>query len=435
MPAGPPYVDRNVDAADTSVGATSACECLRHGGLLPPALHAFAVPASCYSVGVMTRRLLAVLGCAGALAAAQGQQPGIRFEAHTIATGLTGGYHVAIADLNGDGKPDILALAAGLPELVWYENPNWERHIIASGRKEMINAAVGQIHGVPRIILAEGFSMNPAESEGSIWVLRPKGDPREPWEMRQIDRLPTSHRLRAGVFGAGGTIGFVNAPLAGPHSTAPDYRDAIPLALYQYRGGNWQREIITTGLHGVLHGIFITDWDGDGRDDILTASFEGIHLFLNTPGGWVKRQISAGDPAPWPKCGSSDVTVVQSRRGRELAAIEPWHGNQVVIYHEEHGAWPRQVIDASLEDGHTIVAADFDGDGDEEVVAGFRKSHSLVLYHADGQGGWRRQVIDDHISATGCALANLNGSPHPGLVCIGSATADLVWYENVTGRK
>jgi hypothetical protein len=299
----------------------------------------------------------------------------------------------------------------------------------------MINLAVGQIHGVPRIILAEGFSMNPAESAGNIWVLRPNGDPREPWEMRQIDRLPSSHRLRAGVFGTGAAIGFINAPLAGPHSTAPDYRDAIPLALYLYRGGNWQRELIQTGLHGVLHGIFVTDWDGDGREDLLTASFEGIHLFLNTPNGWVKRQISAGDPAPWPKCGSSDVTVVQSRRGRELAAIEPWHGNQVVIYHENQGVWSRQVIDSSLEDGHTIVAADFDGDGDEEVVAGFRKGHSLVLYHADGQGGWTRRVIDDHISATGCALANLNASPHPGLVCIGSATADLVWYDNVTGRK
>ncbi|MGD0579968.1 MAG: VCBS repeat-containing protein [Bryobacteraceae bacterium] len=374
--------------------------------------------------------LVATLAGAAALAA----PPEIRFEAHTIATGLTGGYHVAIADLNGDGKPDIIALAAGLSELVWYENPGWQRHVIVSGRKDMINLAVGYIHGVPRILLAEGFSMNPAESAGNIWMLHPQGDPRQPWEMRPIDRLPTSHRLRAGVFGSGNTIGFVNAPLAGPHSTAPDYRDAISLALYLYSAGSWKRELISTDLHGVLHGIYVTDWDGDGRDDFFTASFEGIHLFLNTRTGWVKRKISAGDPSPWPKCGSSDVTVVKGPRGRELAAIEPWHGNQVVIYHENQGSWSRQVIDSSLEDGHTLVAADFDGDGDEEVVAGFRKGHSLVLYHANGQGGWTRRIIDERISATGCAIANLNASPHPGLVCIGSATADLVWYENVTGR-
>jgi hypothetical protein len=45
-----------------------------------------------------------------------------------------------------------------------------------------------------------------------------------------------------------------------------------------------------------------------------------------------------------------------------LAAIEPWHGNQVVIYREREAKWERNVIDSSLTDGHTIIAADFDGD-------------------------------------------------------------------------
>jgi hypothetical protein len=72
-------------------------------------------------VGVKNPHLLAAatLACAAALAA----PPEIRFQAHTIATGLSGGYHVVVADMNHDGKPDIIALAAGLSELVWYENP------------------------------------------------------------------------------------------------------------------------------------------------------------------------------------------------------------------------------------------------------------------------------------------------------------------------
>ena len=56
-----------------------------------------------------------------------------RFAEHTIATGLKGGYQVVVADLNHDGKPDLIALASGMPELVWYENPTWERHVIAGG--------------------------------------------------------------------------------------------------------------------------------------------------------------------------------------------------------------------------------------------------------------------------------------------------------------
>jgi hypothetical protein len=360
--------------------------------------------------------------------------PAIRFEAHTVATGLTGGYHVVVADLNRDGKPDVIALADGLPDLVWFENPGWQRHVIVSGRSNMINLAAADVDGdgVPELLLADGFDMNPQSSEGNVWLLHHKGDPREPWEIRLIDRLPATHRLRVAKMGTHGELAFINAPLAGPKSVAPDYQDAIELSLY--RPGTWKRELVNRNIHGVLHGIFITDWDGDGRDDILAASFEGIHLLRNTATGWKISEINHGDESPWPKCGSSDVTVVRTRRGRQLAAIEPWHGNQVSIYRETRGKWQRKVIDSSLEDGHTIVAADFAGDGEQQVVAGFRKGHSLVLYRSDGKGAWSRDVIDNRIAAAGCAVADLNGDGRMDLVCIGSATANLVWYENVTGR-
>jgi hypothetical protein len=360
--------------------------------------------------------------------------PAIRFEAHTVATGLTGGYHVVVADLNRDGKPDVIALADGLPDLVWFENPGWQRHVIVSGRSNMINLAAADVDGdgIPELLLADGFDMNPQSSEGNVWLLHHKGDPREPWEIRLIDRLPATHRLRVAKMGTHGELAFINAPLAGPKSVAPDYQDAIELSLY--RPGTWKRELVNRNIHGVLHGIFITDWDGDGRDDILAASFEGIHLLRNTATGWKISEINHGDESPWPKCGSSDVTVVRTRWGRRLAAIEPWHGNQVSIYRETRGKWQRQVIDSSLEDGHTIVAADFAGDGEQQVVAGFRKGHSLVLYRSDGKGAWSRDVIDNRIAAAGCAVADLNGDGRMDLVCIGSATANLVWYENVTGR-
>lgn len=54
--------------------------------------------------------------------------PPVAFVEHTIATDLRGGYQVVVADLNHDGKPDVIALASGMSELVWYENPGWQRH-------------------------------------------------------------------------------------------------------------------------------------------------------------------------------------------------------------------------------------------------------------------------------------------------------------------
>ena len=96
--------------------------------------------------------------------------PPARFAEHTIATSLTGGYQVVAADLNHDGRPDVIALASGLPELVWYENPTWERHVIAGKQAGMINCAVvgADSEGIPEIVLASGFSNQPKKSAGIV---------------------------------------------------------------------------------------------------------------------------------------------------------------------------------------------------------------------------------------------------------------------------
>src|SRR5512143_2773867 len=121
--------------------------------------------------------------------------PPARFREHVIATGLKGGYQVVVADLNHDGKPDLIALASGMPELVWFENPTWERHVIAGGQSRMINCAVVRTGSdpIPEIVLASEFSNQAKDSAGVVSVLRHKGDPRQPWTVTEIDRIPTAH--------------------------------------------------------------------------------------------------------------------------------------------------------------------------------------------------------------------------------------------------
>jgi hypothetical protein len=362
-----------------------------------------------------------------------------RFAEHIIATGLKGGYQVVVADLNHDGKPDLIALASGMPELVWYENPAWERHVIAGGFARMINCAAWDTDGdgIPEIALASGFSNEAKNSAGIVSVLHSAGDPRRPWKVTEIDRLTTSHRLRwADIFGDGKKA-LVNAPLTGARAEAPDYRDHAPLVFY--RPGDWKREMIGSENGGVVHGMFIVDWDGDGRDEILTASFVGIDLYrLEKDGRWSRTEIAEGDPSAWPKGGSSDVAVGRLGGKRYLAAIEPWHGNQVVLYRQPAKAWQRSVIDASLVDGHTIWTADLNGDGNDEIIAGFRGgSHSVFVYYADDASGdrWTKHVLDNGgMAAAACAVADLNGDGRMDIACIGSATANLKWYENLPPR-
>jgi hypothetical protein len=356
-----------------------------------------------------------------------------RFTEHTVATGLKGGYQVVAADLNRDGKTDLIALASDMAELVWFENPGWERHVITGSLTRMINLVLLDSGAQPVIVLASGFSNEAKNSTGIVSVLEPDGDVRRPWKVREIDRLPTSHRLRAADLDGRGSQVVVNAPLTAADASGPDYRGRTPLVYYQ--PGEWKRRMIGAENEGVMHGICVVDWDGDGRDEILTASFAGIHLYGRRPdGSWMRTEISKGNPAPWPKCGSSDVAVVRLGSRRLLAGIEPWHGNQVVVYREEEGNCIRQVIDDSFVDGHAVYAADLDKDGRDEIVAGFRgMGGSVYVYTADDALGrrWTRHDLDKGgISAASCAIADLNGDGWPDVACIGSATANLKWYEN-----
>ncbi len=361
------------------------------------------------------------------------------FREHTLATDLRGGYQVVVADLNRDRKPDLIALASGMKELVWFENPSWQRHVIINNASRMINCAAYDTDGdgIPEIALAQEFANNPAQSIGVVSILKHKGDPTGLWEATEIDRLSTSHRLRWADLDGSGRKVLVNAPLANANAQLPEYRGNVPLVLY--RPGSWKREVISTALEGVLHGLYIVDIDRDGREDILTASFVGVDSFrFVKEGRWLRNKLVAGDPAPWPKSGASEIAVGMLGKERFLATIEPWHGNQVAVYRFGKTDWERLVIDDTLNDGHTLLTADLNGDGRDEIIAGYRgQGRSVNVYSFDkARKQWSKQALDNGgIAAAACAVADLNTDGKSDIACIGSATTNLKWYENLGVKK
>lgn len=386
-----------------------------------------------------SRAFAGVLGLAAALSARpDAQSPvSVQFAAHEIGTGLRGGYQVVVADLNKDGRPDIIALASGMPELVWYENPGWSRHVLAEGMAGMINAAAADLDGdgIPEIALAQGFTTNAKTSTGIVSILMHGADVNAPWTVREIDRVPTAHRLRWVDADGSGKKWLVNAPLIGPDAVAPDYRS--PVSIVFYRPPDFKREVVTDTISGLIHGIEPVAWPGVKGQALLSAGFMGIHLHRFAGGQWTTGNVTKGDSAEWPRSGTSDVALGRLGSQRILGTIEPWHGNQVVVYRESGTAWARTAIDAAISDGHAIVALDVDNDGRDELVAGQRGgARSLMLYTASKDGSqWTKRAIDDGgMAGAGCAAADLNADTRIDVVCIGTGTANLKWYENMGAR-
>jgi hypothetical protein len=372
----------------------------------------------------------------------------VRFAPHDIDASFRGGYAVDVADFNRDGKPDVIANSLGVHEVAWYENPTWARHVIVSEARQIVNQAMHDLDGdgIPEIAFQSGFAMVPARSEGLTWVARHQGDPRQPWKVERVDAFPTSHHVAWGDFDGDGTRELVNAPLIGPKGLAPTYdQDVVPV--FWYSPKDWSRHIVTENIPGIIHRVRVAQWDGDARDQLLVASFEGIAVYRATGSGasmtFEKQLLSPGHVEKAPRLGASDVGVGRQDGRRFFASVEPWHGNEVVVYTEQGGRWARRVLFDTVGSGHEVAVVDLNGDGRDDVVANDNSRPSPanptaptggvhVFYAPDdaATGTWQYQRIEATTAMNGCVGVDLNGDRRRDLVCTGAGSA-VRWYENL----
>jgi hypothetical protein len=204
--------------------------------------------------------------------------------------------------------------------------------------------------------------------------------------------------------------------------------------------------------HRVMHNFDVLPPSSKGASSqLLTASYGGVHLLRREGDKWKKTQLGAGNQAnPKGSRGSSEVKRGKLKNGTPvIATIEPWHGDQVVVYTppaKEGDLWTRRVLDEKLKWGHAVWWADLDGDGGDELVVGVRddlktqkegERRGVRVYKALDDGGtkWGRQVIEDGgVAVEDLACADLDGDGKVDVVAVGRFTRNVRLYRNVTKR-
>lgn len=329
---------------------------------------------------------------------------------------------------------DIIALTWNPPSVVRYRNPGphwkdaWPKTtLIKDEPKELVTITPLRTNdGIGTFILGAGYHEppDPKKGGGEIYLLRPPSDDlAKPWTTIKLDSSPTLHRIHP--------INKRDVVCSSLHG--PLFILKRPADLYEDR---WTRELIADDLHNV-HNTWSGDFDGDGKDEVIAASAEGLTLFHRTVAGtWERRTISKGAP------GSSEVAVGSlPGGGRYIAAIEPHHGHEFAIYtapDKRDDPWKRKVLKIN-KGGHTLATADLLNTGVDSLLVGFVGQYSKHpggpiwhLYHPlDGKGeNWESVVLDDSkMPGEDGLFADLDGDGRPDVVIAGGNRVKIYWNE------
>jgi len=394
-----------------------------------------------------------------------------KFKAQEIDTGLKIGYAVIVVDIDGDKKPDIVVVDQH--KIVWYQNPgkqggDWKKRVILDGKTKPDNVSIAAIDidgdGLPELVIGSAWKPFDTTLAAQLgWVKRGKTlDDEWTYYALPCDE-PTVHRVKAFDIDGDGKPEIVHVPLMGRESSAKsNWIDGRPLRVIALKvpekdpekTASWKPIVLSESLN-VAHNFCPGTEGGFARkgSSILTASYDGVSVIY--PEGkddkWTTRLIHEANQAnPKGSRGASEIKRSGDKLGI-IATVEPWHGNQVVVYApgkpnpEKTFNYDRIVIDEELRWGHAVWFADLDGDGNDELIIGvrddpnpkagdkFKERRGVRIYkNTDGKGReWERMILEDGgVAVEDLCAADLDGDGKIDIIAVGRATGNCRIYWN-----
>ena len=332
----------------------------------------------------------------------------------------------AFADINGDGKPDIVSGEN------WYEAPGWKRHHFR--QIPYMNGYVDNFSDLPLDIDGDGrpdivscswfqrslrWWKNPGPRGGEVtWTSQPIQEG-FPIEFAFLVDLDNDGKAR---------------------EVLPQFGDThAPLSWYEVQNGKFVRHIVSSASYG--HGIGAGDINRDGRNDIITPKgwFEApanprtdkwtwhAEYDLGTSAGFIYAYDINGD-------GHNDL-ITTSAHDYGFFWLEQAAAHR----------WTKHMIDETWSQGHAMTMIDLDADGRPDFLTGKRyMAHDTdpgareplgvywyqFLKGDDGKVVWVKHIID-YSTRTGGGM-QIPVAAHLGFVTAGKS--GLFLFENPTLR-
>lgn len=308
--------------------------------------------------------------------------------------GYSDNFFAYVHDFDADKKNDILILGFPGKEARLYLNPGthddkpWPMHIVADvvdNESPVFTDITGD--GKPEIVCSTGGKFG--------WFAPNWAKPTEKWPFVAVtDDLKVAkftHGLGAGDVNGDGKLDLLEARRWWEQPPNPDPRAQVPMPM-------WTQHNFAAGVGGGAQ-MFAYDFDGNGTNDVFTslaAHRYGVAVFLQTK-----------NKEP----GAANWTRVM------LASEQPQDNDYGIVFSQPHAAF----------------LADIDGDGIKDIVTGKRywahnghdpdeRGHRVIYWYQtkrDGKGGvdFVPHLIDSNTGVgVDVQVGDVNGDKLPDIV-------------------
>ena len=298
-------------------------------------------------------------------------------------------------DVNGDGLMDIVGVSNSHDAVVAYINPGahnlpWVRRVLSSHTPGPVNLVVADVNGdgKPDVIVAmrdQPSTNDPGALVGIAW-LENTGSPSGEWIYHTIDTTPSHfadpRTLQAADINQDGKVDVVVS-------------DAVTgvLAWYsQSSPDSWQRHVIPGVSTLNAHFGLVLDMDGDGQPDILLPITRGVAWMRNVNKGasWELNPIVQFIDQDWSSLvtevaagdlhhdGSRDVVFSV---GSLSGGVTSRHSGGLYIAHLAGHSWQVTEVYTTQNSVVGVQLVDFDGSGYLDIVSNTEyQQNSITLW-------------------------------------------------------
>jgi hypothetical protein len=361
---------------------------------------------------------------------------------HTIDSGIEEGDGQSMADIDGDGKNNIIVGTGDGGEVYWYEKnspSNWTRYLITDSFIEVEGTLAADFNGDGQIevIILDQATADPQQPNVFI-AKQDSDDPKGTWSLSVLDEN-APHVQQGIVFDVNdnGISDFVYAYEGLNDGEGGFY-------WMEFKGGNplnannWTKHEI-----GQMEGAWWIDYNSPkdfnnngNSGDILVSARAGGRAPSSASGG-IFIYLRPDDPTqPWEKIivdndypvlqiSSGDLTGNGDNRDIAAGASHDSDDSGLFIYDFEND-WNKNVVEENHNWWGTYVF-DINQNGQAEIIAGERTNDTIRIYAFDKEEGRYTlrvsdpfikpddQIIFDDISEDGNVTEFFTGSDPDGV--------------------